>query len=44
MDSKEVLYQCVYCGKVHRSPNGTGSDVSCCSERGHVIVTEEEEE
>jgi hypothetical protein len=43
MDTKEVLYRCVYCGKVHRSHNGTGSDVACCSEVGHVIVDDDEE-
>lgn len=28
-------FECVYCGKVHHSENGTGSDVACCGERGH---------
>lgn len=29
-------FYCVYCGKPHESHNGTGSDVSCCGEVGHV--------
>lgn len=29
---------CTYCGKTKPSENGTGSDVSCCGERGHVKV------
>lgn len=33
------LWECVYCGSVHPSPNGTGSDVVCCGEIGHVQPT-----
>lgn len=29
-------FECVYCGQEHGSPNGTGSDISCCGEAGHV--------
>ena len=31
-----MLFKCVYCGTEKPSENGTGSDVSCCGERGHV--------
>lgn len=30
------LWECVYCGRTHYSETGTGSDVVCCGERGHV--------
>ena len=29
-------YVCVYCGQSHGSPSGTGTDVVCCGEVGHV--------
>ncbi len=29
-------YVCVYCGTVKTSHNGTGGDVACCGEVGHV--------
>jgi len=29
-------FRCVYCGTRHLSNNGTGSDVACCKEVGHV--------
>lgn len=29
-------FRCVYCGARHLSHNGTGSDVACCHEVGHV--------
>lgn len=36
VESKRGRYACVYCGTDHYSPNGTGSDVSCCGEVGQV--------
>lgn len=30
------LWECVYCGRIHESDSGTGSDVACCGELGHV--------
>ncbi len=33
----EKLYECPYCGGEKPSPNGTGSDVSCCGEVGHSL-------
>jgi len=30
------FYKCVYCGEKKLSGNGTGSDISCCKEVGHV--------
>lgn len=33
---EEVIFACVYCGRAKGSPNGTGSDVRCCGEIGHV--------
>ena len=30
-----IKFKCPYCGQIHNSPNGTGSDVSCCGEIGH---------
>lgn len=30
------LWECVYCGKTHPSESGTGGDVVCCGEIGHV--------
>jgi hypothetical protein len=32
----EFPYHCIYCGRGHNSPNGTGSDVACCGEVGHI--------
>lgn len=29
-------FACTYCGAEKPSENGTGSDVECCGERGHV--------
>lgn len=29
-------YECVFCGTVKPSPNGTGGDVACCGKVGHV--------
>lgn len=29
------MYACIYCGKEHDSPNGTGTDILCCGELGH---------
>lgn len=34
-------YVCVFCGREKTSENGTGSDVSCCGEVGHVMTQEE---
>lgn len=35
-------FSCTYCGTTRHSENGTGSDVSCCGEVGHVEPVEEE--
>ena len=35
-----TLFKCPYCGTTKRSENGTGSDVSCCGERGHFLEVE----
>ena len=32
----QTLFKCPYCGKTKPSENGTGSDVACCGEAGHV--------
>lgn len=29
-------FTCIYCFKSHASPSGTGVDVECCGEIGHV--------
>lgn len=34
----EPLYECPFCGNTKTSPNGTGTDVSCCGEVGHAIT------
>ena len=34
-----ITWTCDFCGKEHESPNGTGSDVSCCGEVGHAHRT-----
>lgn len=31
-------YVCPYCGTERASANGTGSDVNCCGEVGHVVT------
>lgn len=36
-----MKYVCVYCLNERNSPNGTGSDVRCCGEVGHIMTTEE---
>lgn len=33
------LWECIYCGRIHESESGTGSDVACCGEIGHVSPT-----
>lgn len=33
---RNVRWVCCYCGNERASENGTGSDVVCCSEVGHV--------
>jgi hypothetical protein len=33
-------FTCVYCGTERTSHNGTGSDISCCGEVGHVEEVE----
>ena len=38
------VYICVYCGRECCSPNGTGSDVVCCGERGHAELKESDDE
>lgn len=35
----EQSFECIYCGALRPSENGTGSDVVCCGERGHVQVS-----
>ena len=37
----EPLYECPFCGTLKTSPNGTGSDVSCCGEVGHAQLVQE---
>jgi hypothetical protein len=39
-----MKFVCVYCGKVRDSHNGTGSDIACCGEVGHVELTATNEE
>lgn len=34
------MWRCVYCGAEKPSENGTGGDVSCCGEVGHVEAVE----
>ena len=34
-----TTFTCDFCGEEHDSPNGTGSDVSCCGEVGHAKRT-----
>lgn len=36
-----MIYFCVYCGAARHSENGTGSDVRCCGEVGHVVAEED---
>lgn len=38
------LWECVYCGRTHTSESGTGGDVVCCGEIGHVQPVNYEEE
>ena len=38
------VYECVYCGKEWGSYNGTGGDIDCCGERGHVQLQQQQEE
>lgn len=33
----DTMYTCPFCGNLQHSPNGTGSDVSCCREVGHSV-------
>lgn len=33
-----MKYRCPFCGNTKPSPNGTGSDVSCCGEVGHAVA------
>ena len=35
-------WECVYCGKKHKSPNGNGTDIACCGEIGHVEISEDQ--
>jgi hypothetical protein len=36
MSNLDRHYACIYCGTVKCSLSGTGSDISCCGEVGHV--------
>lgn len=38
------IYVCAYCGEEKFSHNGTGSDVVCCGEIGHVEKVNPEQE
>ncbi len=38
------LWECVYCGRTHQSESGTGSDVVCCGEIGHVQPADYEDD
>lgn len=40
----ETHYECPFCGTLKPSPNGTGSDVSCCDEVGHSLPVEPQDE
>ena len=39
---KSARWQCVFCGQERTSYNGTGSDIACCGEVGHVEPYTEE--
>jgi len=40
--SNDPWWECVYCGKKHKSPNGNGTDIACCGEIGHVEISEDQ--
>jgi hypothetical protein len=36
----DSIYACVYCGQLKYSFSGTGGDIACCGEVGHVELCE----